>query len=287
VIRIERPNVGAAAAARAELAAIEAVELARVRPLAAARAAAGGRLRSDDFGKRYNEVKRALAAAQFGKCCYCEKTIEASQNDAEHFRPKSRARRGHDFPDDGYWWLAWHWDNLMFACANCNRDGKGDQFPLDPASTCLAVGDLPPGGERPVLIDPLRDSPIEHIQFRPGPARVGSRPEPGRWAPMARNGSPRGQETIRRLKLDRPELLDQYKRHVIKEVIPELKKLREAEADDRTFAYQWRSTLRALLSPGEPFKALSYDVLVAQASRDKRAALRLDVPLPPYRSEGA
>lgn len=287
MIRIERPDVGATAAARATLATIEAAERARVGTIveAAKVARAGGaaseerRPNGQDIGTRYTEVKPALAAAQFGKCGYCEKRIEASQSDVEHFRPKARAKRGHGFPEDGYWWLAWHFDNLLFACANCNRDGKGDHFPLDPTSTCLRVGEMPPGEERPLLVDPLRESPLTHIQFRPGP----SRPKPGLWLPVARNGSARGNETIRRLKLDRPELLDQYRDHVVNVVRPHLEKLQEAEGDARAFAYQWRSTLRALLGPGAPFLALSYDVLVEKASVEKRRKLGLAVPLPPYR----
>lgn len=277
MIRIERPDVGETAAARAALASIEATERTRVGGVASA----GRRPSGKDIGTRYSEIKPALAKAQFGKCCYCEKFIESSQSDVEHFRPKARAKRGSGFSDDGYWWLAWHWDNLFFACVNCNRDGKGDHFPLLPASTCLTVGALPPGGEQPMLVDPLRESPIQYIQFRPGP----SRPKPGLWLPVARNGDARGNETIRRLKLDRPELLDQYRRHVITTVIPELDKLRAAEGDAREFAYQWRRTLRALLSPSVPFVALSYDVLVEKASVEKRQQVGLTVPLPPYRPE--
>jgi uncharacterized protein (TIGR02646 family) len=287
VIRIERPDGEAMAAARAELARIETAELARVGAIVdeVERVRVGGaasmerRPNGKDIGTRYREIKPALARVQFGKCCYCEKFVESSQSDVEHFRPKARAKRGPGFPDDGYWWLAWHWDNLLFACVNCNRDGKGDHFPLHPASTCLAVGALPPGSEQPMLVDPLRESPVQFIQFRPGPPR----PKPGLWLPVARNGDARGNETIRRLKLDRPELLDQYRRHVITTIMPELAKLRAAEGDARAFTYQWRSTLRALLSPSVHFNALSYDVLVEKASVERRRELGLRVPLPPYR----
>lgn len=278
MIRIGRPDTRAMAAARAELAAVEVSELTRVGAIAAT----GRRPSGDDIGTRYGLVKDALAEAQFGQCCYCEKPVEASHSDVEHVRPKTRAQRGPGFSDEGYWWLTWRWDNLLFACVNCNRSAKGDRFPLDPASVCLSVGEPPPGQERPMLVDPLRESPIDVIQFRPAPSSM----KPGLWLPVPRNGSPRGYETIRLLRLDRPELHDQYRRHVVTAVRPELNDLKAAEGDVRTFTYQWRRTLRTLLSPGVPFKALSYDVLAAQASVRKRVELGLTVPVPPYRGEG-
>lgn len=73
-----------------------------------------------DFSGYGGETKTALFNAQHRKCAYCEKPEEqAKYRDAEHFRPKSL-----------YWWLAWTWENLLFSCMDCNREHKGEEFPL-------------------------------------------------------------------------------------------------------------------------------------------------------------
>jgi hypothetical protein len=55
-----------------------------------------------------------------GKCAYCESpTDTVAHGDVEHFRPKSV-----------YWWLAYCYDNYVFACQICNQVFKGDEFPV-------------------------------------------------------------------------------------------------------------------------------------------------------------
>ena len=65
----------------------------------------------------------------FGKCAYCEDRIVSTQpGDIEHYRPKgcvtnedgSRvmvdANGGKKVPHPGYYWLAYEWTNLLYAC---------------------------------------------------------------------------------------------------------------------------------------------------------------------------
>jgi uncharacterized protein (TIGR02646 family) len=69
---------------------------------------------------KHEEIKDKLKIMFNGKCAYCDSSIlHITAGDIEHFRPKSI-----------YWWLACHWDNLLFACEKCNRSGKNDAFPL-------------------------------------------------------------------------------------------------------------------------------------------------------------
>lgn len=64
--------------------------------------------------------KKQLRAETFGKCAYCEGPTEVvAYGDVEHFRPKSV-----------YWWLAYCYDNHLFACQICNEGFKGDRFPV-------------------------------------------------------------------------------------------------------------------------------------------------------------
>lgn len=84
----------------------------------------------------------------YNKCAYCETKIEGFIGDAEHFRPKGRVRV--KLEDDtseivktvdenkvqiqhpGYFWLAYHWQNLLPSCQLCNRySGKKDLFPVE------------------------------------------------------------------------------------------------------------------------------------------------------------
>ena len=78
---------------------------------------------------------------------------------------------------------------------------------------------------------------------------------------MARNGSLRGMETIKILKLNRPDLLDLYDRHVEQYVTPLEAKIQTAikEANQNRILDLWLNDVLALIRPDRPFTALSYD----------------------------
>ncbi len=87
-----------------------------------------------DFEARiYNHptVKQALIAAQFGKCCFCERIV-GTDGDVEHFRPKQAYQQapGDSLERPGYYWLAYEWDNLYLSCSACNQRHKQNLFPL-------------------------------------------------------------------------------------------------------------------------------------------------------------
>jgi len=63
------------------------------------------------------EVRNQLANEQFNKCCYCEDgNIKGT---VEHFKPKSK------FPE-----LEFDWENLLWACGDCNNL-KNNKFDVD------------------------------------------------------------------------------------------------------------------------------------------------------------
>lgn len=75
------------------------------------------------------------------KCAYCETPVIGFLGDAEHFRPKGRVRDTKVIDHPGYFWLAYHWKNLLPACEICNRySGKKDLFPV--RKTHVAVSQL-------------------------------------------------------------------------------------------------------------------------------------------------
>ena len=142
---------------------------------------------------KHEQVKRRLDALFHGKCAYCETFYSASAPvDIEHYRPKGAVSEDPAHP--GYWWLAMSWDNLLPSCIDCNRkrkqrvevistrvaelylnshantleikqSGKKDSFPI--AATGQRI--LPEGSgfgvELPLLLDPTRDDPEEHLRF--------------------------------------------------------------------------------------------------------------------------
>ena len=142
---------------------------------------------------RHPQVKQRLEELFHGKCAYCETHYAPSSPvDVEHYRPKNSPAEELDHP--GYWWLAMDWENLLPSCADCNRrreqiivdgtasltelwrtrmpvqggealqSGKGRSFPIegqrsDPENRTFEA-------ERPMLLDPCRDDPVRHLDFR-------------------------------------------------------------------------------------------------------------------------
>jgi uncharacterized protein (TIGR02646 family) len=178
----------------------------------------------------HETVKRSLVQAQHGKCCFCEaKITHIAYGDVEHFRPKVGYRQ---LPDDplgrpGYYWLAYDWSNLYLSCQLCNQRFKKNAFPLlnDSRRCRNHLGDI--ALEEPLFIDPGETDPEEHIEF------VGEQP-------VAKDGSARGQATIRALGLQREPL-------------------RERRFD----RYRILAALKdvALLMPGDPLGQQALDIL--------------------------
>lgn len=68
----------------------------------------------------WKDSKRQLKVETAGKCAYCEaNTASVVYGDVEHYRPKSV-----------YWWLAYCYDNYLFACSICNQQYKRAHFPI-------------------------------------------------------------------------------------------------------------------------------------------------------------
>jgi 5-methylcytosine-specific restriction endonuclease McrA len=215
----------------------------------------------------YDIAAEALWKAQHQKCCYCEHRLHKSYNDVEHYRPKLRANR---FPgskaDHGYFWLAFSWENLLFACPVCNRSAKNDLFPLAPGSTALRRGQAPPGKERPLLLDPGgRINPIVHIMFEYRVPKPGERTlSPGtlQWFARPRGRSPTGTATIAVCDMNHQELLELRGSHVDAHVKPKADALNEAiVANDIPHLRRAFAQAEGLLRPAVEYVALSYDAL--------------------------
>jgi uncharacterized protein (TIGR02646 family) len=139
-------------------------------------------------------VKQALCEAQHDKCAFCEsKVTHVAHGDVEHFRPKAgyQQRQQDAVSGPGYYWLAYEWTNLLFACQICNQQGKRNLFPLaNPERRARSHHD-DVAAEDPLLTA----DPEQSIGFR-------------EEAAYAKPGSRQGKTTIEVLGLNRPALLE-------------------------------------------------------------------------------
>lgn len=135
------------------------------------------------FSTGYQCVRPLLFMRQHNKCAFCEISNDECGSPVEHFRPKLGAeekiggvwRR----VSTHYWWLAWTWENLLFACERCNKSGnKGNKFPIRSSGSRVAPPPSPYtypiplihyncAAEDRLLIDPRLDNPMDHIQWIP------------------------------------------------------------------------------------------------------------------------
>lgn len=229
---------------------------------------------SDIQGYGHADVRRALWEMQHKKCCYCEREIELTREDVEHRRPKAEADRAPGSTlDHGYWWLAFTWENLFYACPQCNQaPNKGVRFPLDTGSVVLVAEQAPPGGEIALLIDPERENGIDHIVFVR--SKRGNR---WVWAPTPRGNSEKGDWTIRICGLDREALVDRYTDHVTRYVMRDVEAVRAAmRTGDAERVYEAvERARRRLLRPRQCFVGLSYDALRSLVPDEELAPYRL------------
>lgn len=116
-------------------------------------------------------VKKSLTDLQNGVCCYCESHYDVTgYGEVEHFRPKGGWQQDKDdksLHQPGYYWLAYRWDNLMYACKKCNVGYKQNYFPLEDPSKRFKEGTLDISQEKPLLINPYEElHPEDHLTFK-------------------------------------------------------------------------------------------------------------------------
>ena len=156
-----------------------------------------------DFSGPYNDVqiKLALKRLQHNKCCFCERPMDKKIAEVEHFRPKASYRASKLDTDryPGYFWLAYDWDNLIYACRTCNGE-KGTFFPLADEQRRADPNLRDITDEHPLLINPSQIEPRKHVFF-------------DKWIARPLSSSPEGTETINILDLNRSVLLEDRKDH--------------------------------------------------------------------------
>lgn len=100
----------------------------------------------------WGELKDWLLNLSHQKCWFSEAKDCFSHWDVEHYRPKKSAKDADGTVHDGYWWLAFDWQNLRI-CGNVGNRMKGTFFPLRAGcARCNPLGDH--RYEDPQLLDP-------------------------------------------------------------------------------------------------------------------------------------
>lgn len=224
----------------------------------AAQHARGDTLMFDRSVYGHADVKGALRIAQHDKCSFCEaKVSHVAFGDVEHFRPKAalRAKQGTAIRRPGYFWLAYEWTNLLFACEPCNRRHKGSLFPLIDENTRANAPSDDLARETPLFIDPTLEDPSTHIGFR-------------EEFPFAIGGSVRGEETLRSLCLDRPDLAERrrerlQKLRLLRKAADQLKRKRNPEA--KALALEIEIELASAVGDSAEFAAMARSAGVASA----------------------
>ncbi len=163
----------------------------------------------------WGELRKWLLIHYFkGKCGYCETILGRQRSEMEHYRPKAgvnyREYRedgksplktpkvdwppGTQIDHPGYFWLAYHWKNLVPSCGRCNSGaGKNTQFPVKESGKHMLLHPLTGGGpkrlsepphacgkhigyyyldpdsldahENPLLLNPYVPDPRKHLKF--------------------------------------------------------------------------------------------------------------------------
>lgn len=196
------------------------------------------------------EVKTVLWQMQHGKCCFCEQELESQHSDVEHFRPKAEAKRDGGVKDTGYWWLAYHFENLYFGCRVCNGN-KGSHFPLAPGARALVAEEDPAAvSEDALLLDPGIDDPERHLTYVWIPHRGYE------IAPL--NGSEQGKKTKEILQLDRDDLSANRRKYYEKVLQPLLVRFATAERlGDQQALAEIREDARKLTAPDTRYSLLA------------------------------
>lgn len=218
----------------------------------------------------YDVAKEELVKRLNSKCAYCEDHLQKEGNPVEHFRPKGEVRdeNGQVVDRNRYWWLAWTWENLLFACDRCNSHTKMNQFPLEPGTNPLVERSFDLNEEKPLLIDPAKDDPRDHIFFKWSDSR-------GKWIATPNSRSVRGLRTITILQLEED---DRAADHVKDRVRPIIEQIRADVPHVLRVQETWKRLVGSLFAPKQPFHAITWDVLNAEFSQTFREKYQVALP---------
>lgn len=132
--------------------------------LVAAQDSAARNVIIDKNTKIWGELKVWLLELSHGKCWFSEAKDCFSHWDVEHYRPKKNAKDIDGTEHEGYWWLAFDWQNYRI-CGNAGNRKKGTYFPLRTQSPRASGPASDLRLEAPLLLDPIDEDDPNLISF--------------------------------------------------------------------------------------------------------------------------
>lgn len=105
---------------------------------------------------RDDRIRKWLLDQFNNKCWYTEAYESVSSIHVDHYRPKIRATDLEGIECEGYWWLAFEWDNYRI-CGQLINVKKLDVFPIIEGARANYTDIISLKLEAPVLIDPKTD----------------------------------------------------------------------------------------------------------------------------------
>ena len=106
----------------------------------------------------WRELEPWLCELSHDKCWYSEAKDCASYWHVDHFRPKNEVKDLNGDIYEGYYWLAFKWQNYRLAGSALNVP-KSTKFPVREGTTWAATPDEDTAEESPYLLDPI--SPLD------------------------------------------------------------------------------------------------------------------------------
>ena len=105
---------------------------------------------------RDDRIRNWLLDQFNNKCWYTEAYESVSSIHVDHYRPKGRVRDLDNNEDDGYWWLAFNWNNYRI-CGQLINVKKSDVFPIAEGIKARELDLVALKLEAPLLIDPIKE----------------------------------------------------------------------------------------------------------------------------------
>jgi uncharacterized protein (TIGR02646 family) len=232
----------------------------------------------NDRDEVWKALRESLAQLRKDKCWYCESNDGRSDRPIDHYRPKNAIAECDNH--DGYWWLAFSWDNLRYCCTFCNSHrvdqehgtagGKHDHFPIWTAGIRATFeksssDDLE--REKPMLLDPCCPTDPPLLWFD----------EDGKPAPNPRVCGSAGTFLHERVTtsiqlyhldhfkiVDRRQQLYQTTRLKLDQAEDKLRRLREkADMTAQQSLGEAVAELRKFMSPEQPYSAAAKCAIMA------------------------
>ena len=114
--------------------------------------------------KAYKEFHDWLLEQSYGKCWFSDTQALFTYFDVEHYRPKKEAKDLDKNRREGYWWLAFDWENLRI-CGNVGNAKKGTFFPLNDETRAATAQNRSTREEVPMLLDPANEWDASVVKF--------------------------------------------------------------------------------------------------------------------------